>query len=177
MVVAFSLKLQRDNRKNALAVDPSKGKTGKRLYFSPHCGDETTAYYDTAFEKSPSPVPPPAKTSTSGEAAQRAFRMVYGGAGESAHAAPFPFSHAYAAGKQGGCPVPQGSPLRGQTGQAKAVPMALKWCPSGANGANAALKLLQEEGCTPHVDSGQKAFRPSFGGRSSPTVYKRLRHA
>ena len=40
MVDAFSLKLQRDNRKNALAVDPFKGKTGKKLYFSPHCGNE-----------------------------------------------------------------------------------------------------------------------------------------
>ena len=30
----FSLKFQRDNRQNALAVDPAKGKTGeKRLYF------------------------------------------------------------------------------------------------------------------------------------------------
>ena len=54
------------------------------------------------LKKAPSPVPPPAKTSTSGEAAQRAFRTEYGGTGESAHAAPFPFSHAYAAGKQGG---------------------------------------------------------------------------
>ena len=33
MVDAFFLKLQRDNRKNALAVDPAKGKTGKKLYF------------------------------------------------------------------------------------------------------------------------------------------------
>ena len=30
MVDAFSLKLQRDNRKNALAVDPAKGKTGEK---------------------------------------------------------------------------------------------------------------------------------------------------
>ena len=51
MVDAFSLKLQRDNRKNALAVDPAKGKTGKKLYFSPHCGDETTTYYTRAFFK------------------------------------------------------------------------------------------------------------------------------
>ena len=29
----FSLKLQRDNRKNALAVDPAKGKTGKKAVF------------------------------------------------------------------------------------------------------------------------------------------------
>ena len=44
----FSLKLQRDNRKNALTVDPAKWKTGKKLYFLPHCGDETTAYYNRA---------------------------------------------------------------------------------------------------------------------------------
>ena len=47
----FSLKLQRDNRKNALAVDPAKGKTGKKLYFSPHCGDETTTYYKEPLGK------------------------------------------------------------------------------------------------------------------------------
>ena len=29
----FSLKIQRDNRQNALTVDPAKGKTGKRPYF------------------------------------------------------------------------------------------------------------------------------------------------
>ena len=29
----FSLKLQRDNWKNALAVDPAKGKTGKKALF------------------------------------------------------------------------------------------------------------------------------------------------
>ena len=45
----FSLKLQRDNRKNALAVEPAKGKTGKKLYFSTHCGDETTTYFNRAF--------------------------------------------------------------------------------------------------------------------------------
>ena len=45
----FPLKLQRDNRKKALAVDPAEGKTGKKLYFSPYCGDETTLYYDRAF--------------------------------------------------------------------------------------------------------------------------------
>ena len=43
-LMLFSLKLQRDNRKNALAVDPAKGKTGKKAIFSPHCGDETTTY-------------------------------------------------------------------------------------------------------------------------------------
>ena len=45
----FPLKLQRDNRKKALAVDPAEGKTGKKLYFSPYCGDKTTLYYDRAF--------------------------------------------------------------------------------------------------------------------------------
>ena len=45
MVDVFSLKFQRDNRKNALAVDPAREKTGKRLYFPPYCGDETTTYY------------------------------------------------------------------------------------------------------------------------------------
>ena len=51
MVDAFSLKLQRDNRKNALTADPAKGETGKKLYFSPHCGDETTTYFNRAFPK------------------------------------------------------------------------------------------------------------------------------
>ena len=45
MADAFSLKLQRNNRKNALAVDPATGKIRKKLYFSSHCGDETTVYY------------------------------------------------------------------------------------------------------------------------------------
>ena len=30
-LILFSLKLQRDNRQNALAVDPTKGKTGKKM--------------------------------------------------------------------------------------------------------------------------------------------------
>ena len=47
----FSLKLQRDNRKNASAVDPAKGKTGKKAVFSSHCGDETTINYNRAFLK------------------------------------------------------------------------------------------------------------------------------
>ena len=47
----FSLKLQRDNRQNALAVEPAKGKTGKKAVFSPHCGDETTTYYNRAKKK------------------------------------------------------------------------------------------------------------------------------
>ena len=33
-LMLFSLKLQRDNRKNALAVDPAKEKTGKKAVFS-----------------------------------------------------------------------------------------------------------------------------------------------
>ena len=48
-LILFSLKLQRDNRKNALAVDPAEGKTGKRLYFSLYCGDEITTYYNRAL--------------------------------------------------------------------------------------------------------------------------------
>ena len=47
----FFLKLQRDNWENTLAVDPAKGKTGKKLYFSPHYGDETTTCYNKAFRK------------------------------------------------------------------------------------------------------------------------------
>ena len=47
-LILFSLKLQRDKRKNALTVDPAKGNTRKKLYFLPHCGDETTAYYNRA---------------------------------------------------------------------------------------------------------------------------------
>ena len=48
-LMLYSLKFQRDNRKKALAVDPAKGKTGKKAVFSPHCGDETTTYYNRAF--------------------------------------------------------------------------------------------------------------------------------
>ena len=51
-LMLFSLKLQRDNRKNALTVDPAKWKTGKKLYFSPHCGDETNTYLQSLL-KSP----------------------------------------------------------------------------------------------------------------------------
>ncbi len=50
-LMLFSLKLQRDNRKNASAVDPAKGKTGKKAVFSSHCGDETTINYNRAFRK------------------------------------------------------------------------------------------------------------------------------
>ena len=48
-LMLFSLKLQRDKQKNALAVDPDKGKAGKKLYFSTHCGDETTTCYNRAI--------------------------------------------------------------------------------------------------------------------------------
>ena len=49
MVDALFLETPKDNRKKALAVDPAKGKTEKKLYFSPHCGDETTTYYNRAL--------------------------------------------------------------------------------------------------------------------------------
>ena len=50
MVMLFSLKPQRDNRQNALAVSPAKEKAGKKAVFSPHCGDETTTCYNRALE-------------------------------------------------------------------------------------------------------------------------------
>ena len=46
MVDAFFLETPKDNRKKSLSRGSRKGKTGKKLYFSPHCGDETTTYYD-----------------------------------------------------------------------------------------------------------------------------------
>ena len=46
------MKLKRDNRKNGLTVDPTKGKTGKKLYFSSYCGDETNIYLQSLL-KSP----------------------------------------------------------------------------------------------------------------------------
>ena len=45
----FSLKLQRDNRQNALSVAPVKGKTGGKGCIFTALWDETTAYYDRAF--------------------------------------------------------------------------------------------------------------------------------
>ena len=45
----FSLKLQRDNRQNALAVVPDKGKTGEKGCIFTTLGDEITAYYDRTF--------------------------------------------------------------------------------------------------------------------------------
>ena len=50
-LMLFSLKFQRDNRQNNLAVDSAKGKTGEKAAFSPRCGDETTTYYGRAFLK------------------------------------------------------------------------------------------------------------------------------
>ena len=47
MVDAFSLKLQRNNWQNALAVDSAKEKT-KKAVFSPCCGDETATCPDRA---------------------------------------------------------------------------------------------------------------------------------
>ena len=44
---AFSLKLQRNNRQNALAVTPAKEK---KAVFSPHCGDETATNYNRAYK-------------------------------------------------------------------------------------------------------------------------------
>ena len=46
----YFLKLQGDNRQNALAVSPAKEKAGKKAVFSPHCGDETTTCYNRALE-------------------------------------------------------------------------------------------------------------------------------
>ena len=49
MINAFSLKIQRDNRKNALLVNPAKGKPEKKAVFSPHCRDKTTINNNKAF--------------------------------------------------------------------------------------------------------------------------------
>ena len=49
MVDAFSLKLQRNNQLNALAVVPAKGKTGEKGCIFTTLWDEITAYYDRAF--------------------------------------------------------------------------------------------------------------------------------
>ena len=48
-LMLFSLKIQRDNSQNTLTVDPPRGKLEKRLYFSPHCGNETTTYITEPF--------------------------------------------------------------------------------------------------------------------------------
>ena len=54
MVDTFSLKLQRDKRKNALTVDPPKGKTRKKLYF----------FYRTVEMKQPHTITEPIKSIT-----------------------------------------------------------------------------------------------------------------
>ena len=46
-------KIEHSQPKNALTVDPAKWKTGKKLYFSSHWGDETTTYYNRAYGKPP----------------------------------------------------------------------------------------------------------------------------
>ena len=40
-LMLFSLKFQKNNRQNALAVDSAKGKAGEKAVVSPRCGDET----------------------------------------------------------------------------------------------------------------------------------------
>ena len=47
----FSLKFQRDNQKNALAIGFAKGKTGEKGCIFTTLWDETTAYYDRAIRK------------------------------------------------------------------------------------------------------------------------------
>ena len=49
MADAFSLKLQRNNRKNALARNSAKGKAGEKAVCPPCRGDETTTCHDRAF--------------------------------------------------------------------------------------------------------------------------------
>ena len=48
-LMLFSLKFQRDNRQNALTVDPLRGKQEKKAVFSRYCGDETTTNHNRAF--------------------------------------------------------------------------------------------------------------------------------
>ena len=45
----FSLKFQRNNQQNALAIGFAKGKTGEKGCIFTTLWDETTAYYDRAF--------------------------------------------------------------------------------------------------------------------------------
>ena len=45
----FSLKFQRNNQQNALAIDSAKGKTGEIGCIFTTLWDETTAYYDRAI--------------------------------------------------------------------------------------------------------------------------------
>ena len=44
----FSLKFQRNNQQNALAIGFAKGKTGEKGSIFTTLWDETTAYYDRA---------------------------------------------------------------------------------------------------------------------------------
>ena len=53
VVDAFPPEAPRNNRQNALAVDPAKGKTGKKAVFSPYCGDEAATCHNRAKEKKP----------------------------------------------------------------------------------------------------------------------------
>ena len=48
MIDAFSLKFQRNNQQNALAIGFAKGKTGEKGCIFTTLWDETTAYYDRA---------------------------------------------------------------------------------------------------------------------------------
>ena len=45
----FSLKFQRNNQQNALAIGSAKGKTGEKGCIFTTLWDETTAYYDRAI--------------------------------------------------------------------------------------------------------------------------------
>ena len=47
----FSLKFQRNNQQNALAIGFAKGKTGEKGCIFTTLWDETTAYYDRAIRK------------------------------------------------------------------------------------------------------------------------------
>ena len=47
-LMLFPLKLQRNNRQNALAVDSANERLENKALFSSRYGDETTAYYATA---------------------------------------------------------------------------------------------------------------------------------
>ena len=49
----FSLKFQRDDRKNASARDSANGKLGRKAVFLPSCGDEATTYDDSAYRNHP----------------------------------------------------------------------------------------------------------------------------
>ena len=48
-LMLFSLKFQRNNQQNALAIGFAKGKTGEIGCIFTTLWDETTAYYDRAY--------------------------------------------------------------------------------------------------------------------------------